>query len=233
MIQSVFAFENIVVGYGTGIVVNGVSGEVGSGEVLSILGRNGVGKSTLLKLFFGFLQSRRGRILFHNKEINDLDPPSRRRLGISYCPQERDVFKDLTVRENLTMMCPERGMDEFSVYFEYFPILRERLSQRAGTLSGGERKILAFTRTLTEKQSLVMLDEPSDSEGVQFLNIERMRILIEELKQGGTSFLAMEQNLAFAETIADHYLVMDHGQPVLIGRRGEINRDELIMHLTV
>jgi len=229
--QPIFSFENIVGGYGTGIVVNGVSGEVRSGEVLSILGRNGVGKSTLLKLLFGFLQSRKGRILFRNKEINDFDPPSRRKLGISYCPQERIVFEDLTVRENLTMMFPDRRIEEFNVYFENFPILRERLSQRAGTLSGGERKILAFVRTLAEKQLLILLDEPS--EGVQLENIERMRVLIEDLKRSGRSFIVVEQNLSFAETIADNYLVMDHGQTVLMGSRREINREDLIEYLSV
>ena len=231
MNQPIFSFENIVGGYGTGIVVNGVSGEVRSGEVLSILGRNGVGKSTLLKLLFGFLQSRKGRILFRNKEINDFDPPSRRKLGISYCPQERIVFEDLTVRENLTMMFPDRRIEEFNVYFENFPILRERLSQRAGTLSGGERKILAFVRTLAEKQLLILLDEPS--EGVQLENIERMRVLIEDLKRSGRSFIVVEQNLSFAETIADNYLVMDHGQTVLMGSRREINREDLIEYLSV
>lgn len=225
------AFDGLVGGYGEVAVVRGISGAVTVGEVLAIVGRNGVGKSSLMKLLFGQLPCREGSVLFEGQAIERLEASQRRALGISYCPQERPVFDDLSVRDNLTLMRPDRSLDAFAPLFARFPILGQRLGQHAGTLSGGEKKILSFVRGLAEAQPLLLLDEPS--EGVQWENIVHMAELIGAAKAGGTSFVVVEQNLAFAELIADRYLVIEQGRRVLDGRRVDIERDQLLQYLHV
>ena len=225
------AFEGLVGGYGGVVVVCGVSGAVVAGEVLCVIGRNGVGKSTLLKMLFGQLPCREGSVRFEGRPVERLEASERRRLGIGYCPQERPVFDDLSVRDNLTLMRADRRLDGFEALFARFPILQRRLAQNAGTLSGGEKKILSLARGLSEAQPLLLLDEPS--EGVQWENIVHMAELIGAAKADGAAFIVVEQNLAFAELIADRYLVIDQGRVVLEGRNGEIGRDRLLAHLHV
>jgi ABC-type branched-subunit amino acid transport system ATPase component len=186
-----------------------VSGQVAPGKVLCVLGRNGTGKTTLMRLLMGYLPCWQGSVRLDGIAIEALATPARRVLGISYCPQERPVFDDLSVRDNLTLMRPDRDLAPFADYFARFPILARRLEQHAGTLSGGEKKLLSLTRGLAEAQPLVLLDEPS--EGVQWEHILHMTALIEQRKAAGTALIVVEQNLAFAERIADHYLVMDQG----------------------
>ena len=224
-------FDALFGGYGDVEVVRGMSGQIAPGEVLCIIGRNGVGKSTLLKLLFGQLPCRSGSIRFEGRAIERLEASQRRALGISYCPQERSVFDELSVRDNLTLMRPDRRLDGFEPLFKRFPILQRRLGQHAGTLSGGEKKILSFVRGLSEAQPLLLLDEPS--EGVQWENIEHMAALIAESKASGVSFVVVEQNLAFAELIADRYLAVEQGSAVREGRRREISREQLLAHLHV
>jgi len=225
------AFENVTGGYGTTEVVRGVSGAVAPGEVLCVLGRNGVGKSTLMKLLFGYLRCWQGRITFEGEAIERIEPTARRALGIAYCPQERPVFDDLSVRDNLTLMRHDRSLDGFAASFARFPILERRLTQHAGTLSGGEKKILSIVRGLAEDQNLTLLDEPS--EGVQWENVLHMQALIEERRAADAAFVIVEQNLAFAERIADRYLVMDQGRVVLEGPRAEIERRDILANLHV
>jgi ABC-type branched-subunit amino acid transport system ATPase component len=224
-------FEGLCGGYGDVVVVRGVSGAVAAGEVLCLIGRNGVGKSTLLKLLFGQLPSRAGSVRFEGRSLEGIEAARRRALGISYCPQERPVFDDLSVRDNLTLMRADRDLAALAPLFARFPILERRLEQHAGTLSGGEKKILSFTRGLSEGQPLLLLDEPS--EGVQWENIVHMAALIGAAKAAGTALVVVEQNLAFAELIADRYLVIDQGRVALEGRRGEIGRERLLAHLHV
>ena len=225
------AFDGLVGGYGGVVVVRGVSGAVAAGEVLCVIGRNGVGKSTLLKMLFGQLPCREGVVRFEGRAVERIEASQRRALGISYCPQERPVFDDLSVRDNLTLMRADRRLDAFEPLFARFPILKRRLAQHAGTLSGGEKKILSFARGVSEAQPLLLLDEPS--EGVQWENIVQMADAIAAAKAGGGAFVVVEQNLAFAELIADRYLVIEQGRVVLEGRRAEIDRDRLLGHLHV
>jgi branched-chain amino acid transport system ATP-binding protein len=225
------AFDGLVGGYGGVVVVRGISGAVAPGEVLCVIGRNGVGKSTLLKMLFGQLPCREGSVRFAGRAIDDVEASRRRALGIGYCPQERPVFDDLSVRDNLTLMRADRRLDDFGALFERFPILPRRLGQHAGTLSGGEKKILSFARGYSERQPLLLLDEPS--EGVQWENILLMAAFIGEAKAAGQSFVVVEQNLAFAELIADRYLVIEQGRAVLEGWRGEVGRERLLAHLHV
>jgi branched-chain amino acid transport system ATP-binding protein len=225
------AFEAVTGGYGSTTIVRDLTGAASSGEVLCVLGRNGVGKSTLLKLLFGYLPCRSGHVLLDGKPISQLDPSARRRGGMTYCPQERPVFDDLSVRDNLTLMRASRQLGAFRPYFDRFPILQRRLTQHAGTLSGGEKKILSFVRGLAEDQPIVLLDEPS--EGVQWENILHMIATIAEKKAAGAAFVIVEQNLAFAERIADRYLIMDQGRAVLEGSSSTINRGQILAHLHV
>lgn len=225
------AFEGVVGGYGDAAVVRSVSGAVEAGEVLAVIGRNGVGKSTLMKLLFGQLACREGYVRFDGRPVERLEAAERRAIGISYCPQERPVFDDLSVRDNLTLMRPDRGLAAFAPLFARFPILERRLGQLAGTLSGGEKKILSFVRGLAEAQPVLLLDEPS--EGVQWENVVHMAELIGAAKAGGTAFVVVEQNLAFAELVADRYLVMEQGRAVLDGRRAQVDRAELLRYLHV
>ncbi len=225
------AFDNVTGGYGSTTIVRELTGAVAAGEVLCVLGRNGVGKSTLMKLLCGYLRCRSGRVLLEGQPINGFDPAMRRRLGITYCPQERPVFDDLSVRDNLTLMRANRQLAPFRRYFDRFPILERRLTQHAGTLSGGEKKILSFVRGLAEDQPLLLLDEPS--EGVQWENILHMEASIAEKKTAGTAFIVVEQNLAFAERIADSYLIMDQGRAMLQGARAVIDRSRILAHLHV
>lgn len=224
-------FDGICGGYGDVVVVRGVSGAVAAGEVLCLIGRNGVGKSTLLKLLFGHLPCREGSVRFEGRALEGIGSDRRRALGISYCPQERPVFDDLSVRDNLTLMRGDHDLAPFAPLFARFPILERRLEQHAGTLSGGEKKILSFARGLSERQPLLLLDEPS--EGVQWENIVHMAALIETAKAAGTALVIVEQNLAFAELVADRYLVIEQGRVALDGERGKIGRETLLAHLQV
>jgi branched-chain amino acid transport system ATP-binding protein len=225
------AFDGIAGGYGDVAVVRGVSGAVAAGEALCIIGRNGVGKSTLLKLLFGQLPCRAGSVRFEGREVHALEATARRALGISYCPQERPVFDDLSVLDNLTLMRADRRLDAFEPLFARFPVLGRRLSQHAGTLSGGEKKMLSFARGYAEAQPLLLIDEPS--EGVQWENILHMAALVAEAKAAARALVVVEQNLAFAERIADRYLVIDQGRVVLEGRADEFGRERLLAHLHV
>jgi urea transport system ATP-binding protein len=225
------AFENLTGGYGSTTIVRDLSGAAAAGEVLCVLGRNGVGKSTLMKLLFGYLPCRVGRVLLHGKSVDGLDPAARRRLGMTFCPQERPVFDDLSVHDNLTLMRNNRYLSPFRSYFARFPILERRLTQHAGTLSGGEKKILSFVRGLAEDQPVVLLDEPS--EGVQWENILHMDACIAEKKAAGAAFIVVEQNLAFAERIADRYLIVDQGRAILEGTRSTIDRERVLAHMHV
>jgi urea transport system ATP-binding protein len=225
------AFEAVTGGYGSTTIVRDLTGAANSGEVLCVLGRNGVGKSTLMKLLFGYLPCRGGRVLLDGKPVSQLDPSARRRSGMTFCPQERPVFDDLSVRDNLTLMRASRQLGAFRRYFDRFPILERRLTQHAGTLSGGEKKMLSFVRGLAEDQPIVLLDEPS--EGVQWENILHMIAAIGEKKAAGAAFVVVEQNLSFAERIADRYLIMDQGRAVLEGSSSTINRGQILAHLHV
>ncbi len=231
MIRERLAFDGLTGGYGSTTVVRDLTGVAVAGEALCVLGRNGVGKSTLMKLLLGYLPCRSGRVLLDGRPISQIDPSARRRSGMTYCPQERPVFDDLSVRDNLTLMRASRQLAPLRPYFDRFPILERRLTQHAGTLSGGEKKILSFVRGLAEDQPVVLHDEPS--EGVQWENILHMTATITQKKAAGTAFIVVEQNLAFAERIADRYLVMDQGRADLGGSSSTITRDRILGHLHV
>jgi urea transport system ATP-binding protein len=228
---TLFEIDHISGGYNSGLVVRDVSLSVTRGEAVCLLGRNGVGKSTLVKLACGFLKPKSGEVRLAGAEITGQQPSYNRAAGLTYCPQERVVFDDLTVAENLTLMRADRRLDDFDRYFQVFPRLLERRRQHAGTLSGGEKKLLSFVRGLAEGSAMVVIDEPT--EGVQFENVVRMTDLIVARKREGTAFLIVEQNLTLVERVADRIVIMDHGEVVYSGNAGDVARHDILAHLTV
>jgi ABC-type branched-subunit amino acid transport system ATPase component len=224
-------FNDVVCGYGDTMVLRGLTGGVRPGRVLGVLGRNGVGKTTLMRALAGFLPLRQGEVSLGGRDLARVPPHRRLALGMAYAPQEDVVFGDLSVQENLWLHLNDRNADRYAACLELFPRLAERWSQRAGSLSGGERKLLSFTRTMGLCAPLCILDEPS--EGVQPENIDRMASLVRARKAQGTCFVIVEQNLEFLLAVADDVMAIDHGECLLGGKAADFDRDSLEAHLMV
>lgn len=221
--------EDLAGGYGDVTVIRSFSGCTREGEVSFVTGRNGVGKSTLMKLIAGHLPPAGGRVMFWGEDMSAVSAHRRRHAGLGYAPQEEIVFSELTVAENLTLQYANRSLDRYRQLFTQFSFLGGRLSQKAGTLSGGEKKVLSFCRALAEDTQAVILDEPT--EGVQPENIARMSALIKEQTKGGRGFLIVEQNLNVIEELGDQLYLLDHGECVFSARNGPGLRDELVSRL--
>lgn len=229
--QELLRFAGLKGGYGDTTVLRGVDGSVQDGQTLAILGRNGVGKTTLMRLLTGYLQPFSGEVAWKGKAYGRLAPFKRSRLGLAYSPQEGVVFDELSVADNLVLHLDSRDLSRYAPYLEAFPRLRERLRQRAGTLSGGEKKLLAFVRVLAEGKPLSLLDEPT--EGVQQENIDLMAMLLRQRAAQGAAFIIVEQNLGFLQQVMDTLLVLDHGQCVAQGPAVEFDRTRLAGFLHV
>ena len=200
--------------YGDSYVLQGVSLEVSRKTVVAHLGRNGVGKTTLIRSIIGFTPARRGQVLFNDKDITHL--PSHRivKLRVGLVPQGRRVFPSLSVRENLEVAARGtrgQGWDLDKIY-DFFPRLRERRNQRANTLSGGEQQMLAITRALISNPVFLLMDEPT--EGLAPVMVREVGDAILRLKEEGLSIFLVEQNLAFAKKFADYTHVMSKGKIV-------------------
>ncbi|MEF2074670.1 ABC transporter ATP-binding protein [Consotaella aegiceratis] len=200
--------------YGEAHILHSLSLHLGPGEVLALVGRNGAGKSTTLKAIMGLVPPRRGRIVFEGKPITGLPPHRIARLGIGYVPEDRRVFRDLTVAENLEVgrRPPADGRRAWTPdrLFELFPNLAERRRHRGAEMSGGEQQMLSIARTLMGNPRCLLLDEPS--EGIAPVIVEDLARAIVELKGEGLSILLSEQNLAFAAAIADCAAVIEKGE---------------------
>lgn len=200
-------------GYGGAIVVRGVSISVAPGEIVTLLGKNGMGKSTLLKTVMGFLPAREGRVALHGQDVTGAPPHRIARRAIAYTPQEQAIFQDLSVADNLRIGQPRPDWfeEEFARIGQIFPFLRERVGQRAGTLSGGEQKMLLIARALMARPRLMLVDEIS--EGLQPSIIQRLaRALVAERDRTGVSMLLVEQNVRFALDVADRWAVLKLGE---------------------
>ncbi len=225
------AFDELHGGYADTTVVRGVSGTVGPGQVLGVLGRNGVGKSTLLKMLGGVVVPSAGRVLWDGADVTRMALQRRLGRGISYTPQDDIVFGELSVADNLYLHLENRNPARYAGLQQAFPLLAQRQAQRAGTLSGGERKLVSFARALALEAPLTLLDEPT--EGVQPENVERMGRLVRERCTRAASFVIVEQHLEWVMSIADTLLVLDHGEVVLRGAAAELSRADVERHLVV
>jgi branched-chain amino acid transport system ATP-binding protein len=211
--RPLLAVNELEAWYGESHVLHGVTFDVQPGEVVTLLGRNGVGKTTTLKAIMGIVENRTGSVRFEDKELTALASDAIARAGIAFCPEERAIFSSLNVKENLLLPPQIRpgGLDLDRI-FTLFPNLRERLKSQGTKLSGGEQQMLAIARILRTGARLLLLDEPT--EGLAPVIIQQIGRMIGTLKAQGFTILLVEQNFHFAATVADRYYVMEHGRIV-------------------
>jgi len=222
--------------YGAAHILRGVSLAVQKGECLTLLGRNGVGKTTLLKCLMGVLPVASGQIVFEGMNITKLKPHERARAGIAYVPQGREIFARLTVEENLLMgMAVKSGRQAATIksdVYELFPVLKEMLHRRGGDLSGGQQQQLAIARALLAEPKLIIFDEPT--EGIQPSIIKDIERVIRLLRaRGDMAILLCEQYFDFAHALADKFIVLSRGEVVAAGVQAEMNNDDVKRHLAV
>ena len=220
--------------YGGSHILRNLSFEVPAGRVTALLGRNGVGKTTLLKTLMGLVSAATGSIRFADRELTLAPPYQRVRAGIGYVPQGREIFPRLTVAENLEMglATRPRGARVPERIFEMFPVLRQMLHRRGGDLSGGQQQQLAIGRALAMGPRLLILDEPT--EGIQPSIIKDIERVIRQLAASGEmAILLVEQYYEFARSLADQYLVMERGEIIARGRGADMDRDGVRLLLAV
>ena len=232
-----FALEidNLSSGYGESVVVRDISLQVRPGEIFAILGKNGMGKSTLLKTVMGFLRPKAGRIRLMAQDVTHLATHLLARRRIGYAPQEQTLFQDLTVEENLRLgLRADKDFEPgLKAVRDYFPVISQRLRQRAGTLSGGEQKMLLAMRTLIAQPDVVLVDEIS--EGLQPSLIQRLaEVFRAERERRGLTLLLVEQNVPFATSIADSYAILKIGEITEQGSVADAQSAQAIMqHLSI
>ena len=207
------AVKDLEAWYGESHILHGVTFEVRAGEVVTLLGRNGVGKTTTLKAIMGMVDQRKGSVRFEGRELIGLPSNAIARTGIAFCPEERGIFSSLDVRENLLLPPQVRpgGLDTDRI-FALFPNLQERLKSQGTKLSGGEQQMLAIARILRTGARLLLLDEPT--EGLAPVIIQQIHQTIDMLKAQGFTVLLVESNFQFAATVADRHYIMEHGRVI-------------------
>ena len=215
MATDILAVEDIVGGYGKLTVLNGTSFKVARGAITTVIGPNGAGKSTVFKAVFGLLPVQRGRIVFDGREVTNLDPRRLLELGISYVPQGRNVFPELSVLHNLelgaTAAAPQANIGaRIQELMERFPMLRRKAGAQASTLSGGEQKLLEIARGLLLEPKLMLIDEPSI--GLSPLLVKETFAILQDLRAKGVSILMVEQNAKRALEISDFGVVLELGR---------------------
>jgi len=229
------SIKGIHAAYGETTILRDVNLEIGKGQIVALMGRNGVGKTTLLKTVMGLERPFSGRITFEGENIVDAPPESRAIRGIGYVPQGRDIFPHLTVRENLMLGLEARGKKTATTpdgIFELFPMLKGLLQRKGGDLSGGEQQQLAIARVLITEPKLLLMDEPT--EGIQpsiVFEIENTIRFIKE--QGSVSILLVEQFMEFALRLADYCYIMEKGAIIFEGAVAKLSREEIRERLAI
>ena len=221
--------ENINVYYGQIHAIKDVSFEVKPGEIVSLIGANGAGKSTILKTISGLLRSKTGRIVFKGEDISKTEAYKLVPKGLAHVPEGRRIFLQMTVKENLEMGAYTKGEnmeEDIETVYKHFPRLKERQSQIAGTLSGGEQQMLAMGRAMMSHPDLLILDEPSM--GLAPILVQGIFDIIKEFHKMGTTILLVEQNAEMALSIADRAYVLESGRVVLTGTGAELKASDQI-----
>ncbi len=234
MSEPLLAVRDLQAWYGESHILHGVTFDVQSGEVVTLLGRNGVGKTTTLKSIMGIVGQRRGSVRFQTRETIGLPSNAIARLGIAFCPEERGIFASLSVEENLVLP-PKVRAGGLSVpqIFELFPNLKDRLRSQGTKLSGGEQQMLAIARILRTGARFLLLDEPT--EGLAPVIVQQIGATIQRLKADGFTIVLVEQNIKFAQTVADRHYIVEHGRVVDMVRNADLasSMDRLRVYLGV
>lgn len=226
--STLLTVEGIDTAYGLSRVLFGISLDVAAGECVSLLGRNGVGKTTTMRSVMGLTPPARGRVLWQGRDITGWPPHRVARAGIGFVPEDRRIFAELSVRENLEVgvrAARRPGRWTIDAVGDLFPVLRERRDQPGGFLSGGEQQMLTIARTLTGNPELLLLDEPS--EGLAPLVVDTLRDKIAELKAQGLTILLAEQRVDFALALADRVYVLEKGVVRHSGGAAELREDKV------
>jgi urea transport system ATP-binding protein len=232
MAKNILSVSKLYAGYGSGDVLQGVTFNIPDREIVATIGRNGVGKSTLIKALMGLVRIRSGSIIFEDVEITSLPPRWHAHKGIGYVPQGREIFPELSVEENL-LIGEQVGLDRpqrklrYDLVFEYFPILKDRRTQRGGTLSGGQQQMLAIGRALVGSPKLLLLDEPSVGIQPSIIDLIGDSLIMLNKNEDLTIFL-VEQNIALIEKVVHLAYSMDKGRIVSEHKGEEIKDRELL-----
>lgn len=233
--DSILSLQEVNAFYGKSHILHGITMEVHGNEIVCLLGRNGVGKTTTLRSIMGLTPPKSGRILFKGKNISQMEDYLISRLGIGYVPQGRHIFPDLTVRENLRIGIVTKDVQQksFDEIFSYFPILEERLNQQGGTLSGGEQQMLAIARALVPNPTLILLDEPS--EGLMPKMVKLVVEIIQKINGTGVSILWVEQKLVTVKEVSHRIHLISKGRVEYEGTPKELmeNREIQLRYLGV
>ncbi|MEH2530330.1 branched-chain amino acid transport system ATP-binding protein [Bradyrhizobium sp. AZCC 1588] len=235
MSDPILEVQGLVGGYGKMTILNGTSFSVPAGSITTVIGPNGAGKSTVFKAIFGLLKLREGRILFRGKDVTGLSQRELLTSGICYVPQGRNIFPELSVRDNIQLGAVVAGRDitdlpaRIEASLDKFPALRKRATQQASTLSGGEQKQLEIVRGLLLNPQLVLIDEPSI--GLSPLMVQQTFNILKELRDRGVSILMIEQNARSALEISDYGIVLELGQTRLVDTAERVLNDPRIGQL--
>jgi branched-chain amino acid transport system ATP-binding protein len=234
LIEPLVKVEDIHTYYGKSHILHGVSLEVGTGEVVGLLGRNGVGKSTTLKTIMGLVHPSRGQVLFEGRPTTQMPAHRVARRGMGYVPEDRRIFPLLTVMENLRTGLDRHGVTEarkkelLEKVYEYFPVLAERRHQAGGTLSGGEQQVLAIARAMMLEPKIILLDEPT--EGLMPRMVSQIRQIIGVLHHDGVAILLVEQNVPLTLEASRRVYIMEKGAVRHHAMASELRVDDAIMH---